>query len=429
MLKKTILFVITFIIFFAPLSLGNVHLWSKTVLQISILLAFYLYILWAANSGRPFYFRNMLNIFFLIFVLYAVFQLYSGLTRAPYRTYESLKITLLYWALFITLTNYVRTGIEIDALLFKITTASLLVCLIGIFQLVTSAESILWLRKVEGSFFSVFVNENHFACYASMVALITLGQLTNRLFNGMRISWDMPLRKISLVVLDSIFNGKILFLLFSFSIMAAAVFLSGSRGGMISFLAGLSFFALNIIFRKRKKSAIWLIILGAILAYLLLNWIGIARTTKELYSIFSPLNHIRVALYMDGLSMARGYPYFGTGMGSFANVFPLYRTGPAYLFYPHLHNDILQLFIEAGSVGFFIIAAPLLLFIARLLKTVSRSQNPHIYLVGLGILSAFLCLGLHSIVDFSLRLNAISSLAIILLSLSYLIIRTEDTPS
>ena len=60
----------------------------------------------------------------------------------------------------------------------------------------------------------------------------------------------------------------------------------------------------------------------------------------------------RLSLYLTGLEVVRDHPWFGVGLGAFQEVFPAYqKTEPGFLI-DHLHNDWLELLIEAGAAGF-----------------------------------------------------------------------------
>ena len=159
MLNRLIFLIISFVIFFTPLAFGTVHLWSETVLEISILLALFLYILKSVREGAVIsYRRNILNVFFACLVLYIACQLRFGLTECPYQTYLALKLASSLFGLFFVVTNVVDTRRSIDKILFLITLAGFLVSVLGIIQLVTSTDKIYWVRSFpDAGFFASFI--------------------------------------------------------------------------------------------------------------------------------------------------------------------------------------------------------------------------------------------------------------------------------
>lgn len=412
------------IIFFAPFAFGTVHLWSETILELAILSALFLYILKSIKEGVIQYRKNILNILFSILISYITCQIYFGITRHPYYTYLALRLTLIYFALFFVVTNIMHDKKDIDNFMFKITLAGFFISALGIAQFITGTNKIYWVKEFPGrSFFSTFIYDNHFACYISMIAILTLGRLITNLYAGKAISWDLSLRQIFLNLLDNIFNKKALFTLFSFTIMVTALFLSKSRAGILVFLSSLIFFISSILFTRYPKKIIWIIASGLLATYLLLNWIGLGGVLNELNTIFSYKSYGgRLDEYIDALRMLKDYPLTGIGLGAFSNIFPMYRLGPVLNFYEYLHNDMLQFLIEVGIVGFTIALIPFSIFLIKLIKEVKNSAIKYKYYIGLSIISIFFYLALHTSIDFGLHNNAVASLFIIILAISLLII-------
>ena len=60
----------------------------------------------------------------------------------------------------------------------------------------------------------------------------------------------------------------------------------------------------------------------------------------------------RLSLWSRALPIAKEFPLWGTGLGTFPVVEPLHRTSErdAFLYYDHAHNDYLQALVEGGIV-------------------------------------------------------------------------------
>jgi len=73
----------------------------------------------------------------------------------------------------------------------------------------------------------------------------------------------------------------------------------------------------------------------------------------------------REEMYDAARPMAGDYPLFGTGPGTFATVFQLYRFSNDTYWPEQLHNDWLETLITFGWVGMLLIAAAFLLLLGR----------------------------------------------------------------
>ncbi|NIV31552.1 MAG: hypothetical protein GWN58_19315, partial [Anaerolineae bacterium] len=57
-------------------------------------------------------------------------------------------------------------------------------------------------------------------------------------------------------------------------------------------------------------------------------------------------------LRQDSVEIFRDFPLFGTGAGTYAHVYPRYKTIPGdEVPVEHARNDLLELLVESGLVG------------------------------------------------------------------------------
>lgn len=112
-------------------------------------------------------------------------------------------------------------------------------------------------------------------------------------------------------------------------------------------------------------------------------------------------------LTLDTLNLAVQYPLFGTGLGTFAAVFPLYKpyTFAAYEFgIPAAHNDYVQWLAEAGLPAAVLAAALLGTFgirVYRALRGATR-RSPEA-LLRWGLAAGVFAMLVHSFTDFNLH--------------------------
>jgi hypothetical protein len=154
--------------------------------------------------------------------------------------------------------------------------------------------------------------------------------------------------------------------------MAACPIISSARGAVLVDLAMLSIVTLVLLSdsskARRRPGADWssgvlvVVFLAASLALGLgLGWKSIRSRIGE----FSQDLRERNELYERGHLIARDYPVFGTGPGTFERVFQLYRSTPRAYWPTQLHNDWLETRITFGWIGSGLIAAALLAVLLR----------------------------------------------------------------
>ena len=429
MYKRIIFLTLYFVVFFAPLALGSTGLWSKTILQFLFLFLLFSYFFKSLKEGVFKYRRHILNVFFISFIIAVVLQILFDTTYYTYGTRQALQILVLYCAFFFVMLNSLDDARGLDRLISVMISAGTLLSLISIFRKITNPEKIYWLINSVWPKPFPFINENHFAAYLSMIALLILGRTIYAMRKSMVIHTNIPGKISPALTIDALFSNKAPLLLFAFTISVTAIFLSASRGSIISFAIALGFFFLSILVVKHSGKAILVLLFAIFLIFLLVNWVGAEFTVKKIAATF-PANKFdigRLCVYYEGLAMLRDHPIVGIGLGAFSNLFPLYKTSFSQggVFYSHLHNDILQFFMEMGLLSSSILVILFSMFLIRLGRMIKRTFSSYKFFIGLGILSSFFYLTLHSFLDFSMRTNAVSSLFIMLLAISILVINLE----
>jgi putative inorganic carbon (HCO3(-)) transporter len=120
----------------------------------------------------------------------------------------------------------------------------------------------------------------------------------------------------------------------------------------------------------------------------------------------------RAMVWRDTLEMVAAFPWTGAGFGSFAAVYPLFRSQGVRLLYEHAHNDLLQLAAEGGLVGVLLLALLLASLVPRLLASL-RGSSP----TRAGAAAGLSALLLHALVDFNFHIPANAAVAAVLAGL------------
>lgn len=261
-----------------------------------------------------------------------------------------------------------------------------------------------------------FVNKNHFAGYLELTIPLAFAALIlqrERVASQQRRSPGEQAVK--------------MLLLAGFSLLAiAALVLSGSRGGLISFSAGLVVFTLLAVRRglMNRRLAGILLLAGVIAAVLL------AANLDRIRAHGDELEHavrIRAEIWKSAWHIFQDFPVAGAGLGTYSHLSRRYRTFQGVLFFEHAHNDYIEYLAETGVVG-----ASLLLLAAcwlawRLLAAWQAQRSVQALAVSTAGLSALVSMAVHSVMDFNLHIPANAMLACMVAALTYNAARSRKT--
>jgi O-antigen ligase len=453
-------FILIFLIVFTPIAFGSIELWAFSIMELGILLVI---ILWAVQSlilqpphseknkgslfhqsaigppgqrpsraggnwqssivHRPSVIPFFLLSLFLLLVLFQLLPLPSGLLKilSP-KTYalrsalsfepSALSFPLSFFPLatqveffkWLTLIGLffllIRSRLLDDKyrvthqLIIAIMLIGVAESLYGMFEFFSGHKYILNL-DMETKIASVtgtFINRNYFAGYLLMVIPLIIGFLFSREATQINRFRGWRERLVS-------FDGKTLLIGFCVIVMILGLLFSASRMGISSLL--LSFTLLSLLFRSPSKehkfSRTSILILG--LALLWAAWIGLDFVISRFLTSSEDFKG-RWVFWVNTFQIFKDFPIFGSGLGTFAWVFPMYRSFHLIGVATHAENDYLQLASEVGMVG---IGLLLILFLFLLYKAISGirslSHRESVRYIGIGGLVGILALMFHSIVE------------------------------
>ena len=273
--------------------------------------------------------------------------------------------------------------------------------LYGMFEFFSGHRHILNLdvSSLVSSVTGTFINRNYFAGYLLMVIPLSMGFLFSRegfqksRFRGWRF-WLSSL------------DGKALLIAFGIVVMILALLFSASRMGIMSLL--LSFSLISLLYRdpRREKRFSKTSVLLFGLALLWAAWIGLDAVISRFFSLSEGFEE-RWKIWVSTFQIFKDFPLFGSGLGTFAQIFPMYRSFHIHGMVTHAENDFLQLASNVGIIG---IGLLLILFSILFYKGVSgirslSSREPERY-IGMGCLVGILALLFHSIVERNIQVPA-----------------------
>jgi O-antigen ligase len=398
-LDSILLYGLSSVLLFGPLAFGAVEYWSVFVLEISATVLFAIWVVKETQSRDFRFTRNALFPPMLAFAALIGIQLVTGRSAYPAESESQGLLYCAYGALSFLAVQCVRRTAQANILARIFAGYGSAVALFALLQGTIPNGKLYWLRtpQLGGWIYGPYVNHNHYAGLMEMLVPIPLVFCLTRHAYGTR-KWAAA---------------------FAATLMAATIFASGSRGGMLALTAEIVF--LVLVDRARKQSWKPTLVLGAFLLLVLgiAVWLGGGEITKRLASIHSESRAelsggMRLSIDRDGLRMFMRKPVLGWGLGSFPVVYPEFRTFYTNFYIDHAHNDYLQLLVETGSCGFAIMLWFLVLLYRNSLKRIRDwTTSPN----GAVSLAALLgCTGVlvHSFVDFNLHIPANAALFFVL---------------
>ncbi len=327
---------------------------------------------------------------------------------------ELLKI-LSYIGMFFLVTN--TPNLKTKRIIVVIISVGFFISLVGILQKLTgNAKMIYWVRDASYAHpFGPYYNRNNFANYIGMVIFLSSGLLITR-FADVTSKTSKP-HSVTAKFQEHLFTNFLL--IFIITIMISALFLSLSRGGILSFTVGmLVFFAFigSSKFKLDISKGRSIIFSALTLTFLFLIWIGLNPVLNRLSDLSSGE---RPEVYQNTINMISDFPVFGTGLGTFQYIYPKYRTPQTQHYYDHTHNDYLELLSDCGLVGFLITLSGFALFFWKTLTRWLERRDPYAKGVALGGGCGILTALTHSFAEFNLHIPANALFFFILLGLIY----------
>lgn len=312
----------------------------------------------------------------------------EALTLDPYAT----KIFVLrlcgYLLFFAAALSFIRSEERLRKLVAVIAIFGGVIAFAGIIQRLASPDAIYGMRPTPDAIpFGPYVNRHHFA---SLMVLFT-GVVLSHLLGG------------------AVPRDRKLLLAIPLVLMAVAVVLTGSRGGVIAYLvtfaicvggqlrvagrsalphiAGAVAFALFIVFL--------VIFLGG--ADALLRSTGLQTATEDISSG-------RTHFWSVAWQVFTANPILGAGMDAFGVAFSQYDTRSGFYRVEQAHNDYLQMLADGGVIGFAIAAAFVVLLVKKGIAAFGdASAGEYQRITRIGAFSGCLGVLVHSFVDFPLR--------------------------
>lgn len=246
-----------------------------------------------------------------------------------------------------------------------------------------------------------YVNRNHFAAMLAMMLPVFVGLLA---YDARRARhrggrWrDAAANAVARRAL--LFASAVLVLL--------ALILTYSRAGIATALAGLALSPLLLARVRSGRGRANVVVAMLVAAGLgLAAMIGLTPVLERLEPATLRMSgEGRVALYAATWRAALEFLPFGSGLSTFAAVFPRFQGGVFGGFIDYAHNDYLQLLMELGVAGVAVIALLVFAYAARMRALLRRRHVRSFTVIQVAAGIGLVPIALHSGFDFALHIPA-----------------------
>ena len=374
------------LVVFAVAAHGGVEDWARAVIETGAGLLFLVWALW-------FYFNDQEQPVFspLLPPLVALFLIVLGqwffhATASSYNTRIELLLLLAGLILLFLAVQAFRTLNDWRSFVWFGMGLGFLVSIFALLQHLTFNGKLYWFREMHygGIPFGPYVNRNHFAGFVELVIPFAL----------------VPL------VLERVRRERWVVVGLFAVVPMGALFLSASRGGIVSFGVELAVLALVMIQRRTAGKQLLAGAAVLLLALLLVSWLGVGQILQRFSSLQSLETTVgkRASMRRDTWHIFLAHPLAGTGLGTLQIVYPAYETLYDGKIVNHAHNDYLEALAETGLLGGLCCAWFLGVLLSQSLMRLRQLDHSFVgalQLSGLVACSGFL---VHSLVDFNLHI-------------------------
>ncbi len=452
--RKIIDYGILGVLIFSPLPAASVEEWAILVIQLAVIIMMIAYFLMKEKPQNNILLSHSLKwpryLFIALFILmiiqliplpkYAIKLLssnaysFQNLYQTDFSNINFLSLSLIpshsiqaglelltYFFLGFLIVRTVTRRHQVMRIFIVLIVMGILEAFYGLFELYNKNPRILFYEKTDylDSVTGTFVNRNHLSGYLEMVIPLCIGLIIARMdlgsLAGMR--WREKLLRLSEKGL-----GTNILLSLGVIIMSVAVIFSKSRSGVsLLVFAFILFFGLSMLFIRgtvHQKSWIkrFLTIVFLFILFIAL-YVGI-EANLERFALDKILYADRPVVWANTVTIFSDYPFFGTGLGTFASIYPAYEDSKEYFRYSHAHNDYLEYLAELGVFGFIFLVGGILIMLIYSFLVWKERRHPWVKGLALGGIVAVICMLIHGVTDFNLQIPANMVLFSVVLSLT-----------
>lgn len=385
--SSTLFYGFAALIIFGPLAFGAVEDWAILIQQCA---AAALLLLWSAQSrGNNLAIRrNELYLPLAVLAATAAAQIIFHASAYPYVSESAALEYIAYYLIFFLANQVLAEGDQLKSFVRILTGFGFALAVLAIVMGFASPGRLYGLRVTSNStgIYGPYVNHSHYAGLMEMLTPFPLVMTLRRSLPG---------------------QHKLLWGVAAF-FMAASVFLSGSRGGMLAFGFELVLLLGVFLVRNRSRRAKTAASVTLFFFATVVVWLGSSRLVERLADLSHPemTGRVRLEIMRDSLHMAAARPVMGWGLGTFAIAYPQFRTFYSNDLVNAAHNDYVQFLAEMGAIGLAAILWFLFAVYRHGIRTIADPESDSAPYIRLAALIGITGIVLHSFTDFNLQTPA-----------------------
>jgi len=345
----------------------------------------------------------------------------------PNATKHDLRLALAVAAVFVVVLNVFRRPEQIKRLLMAIALIGGTIALITLGQNLFGNGKIYWFVPTRhgGGYSGPFVNHSNYGQFMNLSIGAALALLLVQLHEG------FAGKKITPAAISEYLScgcAKSLWLLVAvMSLCVATVFVSLTRGGVVSQLSAIAFTALVLAYRRHLAGCGWIMVAMALIAFTVVLYIGFDAVYDRLSSLrdFHEAQSGRVQILKDIAIASTLFPTLGTGLGTHLVVYPMFDRSTITALAAHAENEYAQVLEETGIVGLVCLIIFGIIILSNYARSIRSAKIPicsAAYGLGFGILAVLI----HSLSDFGQHLPANAILSAIFCALMLALARQTE---
>lgn len=329
----------------------------------------------------------------------------TTLSFYPYGTKSDLRVMLSAFAIFFVVLNVFKSSVQIKRLLKAIVIIGAVVAFLAIVQNIIGNGKIYgFISSPRKAISGPFVNHSHFGQFMNLsigAALSLILLILHREFKERQATAAAVFE-----YFDSSRAKELWLLATMISMSAAAIFVSLTRGGVISMIIAMCITVLLLSARRAFRQHGWIVVIIALAALICLLYTGF-DTVYERFATLGALDRYgtRLAILKDMVEPTRRFALFGTGLGSYAVVYPMFQSIYTALRFSHAENEYAQLLLETGLTGFILMLTFGAVVIVNFIKAI-RNKKSEINVSAYGLGFGLVAILTHSVADFGQHLPA-----------------------
>jgi len=269
-----------------------------------------------------------------------------------------------------------------------------------------------------------FVNRNHLAGFLEITLALGIGLLVGSLRDTGQRNWRQFWRDMAALLLSARAPLRL-----ALVVMVIALVMTRSRMGNTAFFSSLLIAGGVALVLSRHATRSTVILIASLIAIDILivgSWFGVEQTMQRIEQTTAGDVREREDPSVYAIDIARDYPAFGAGPGTFSTAFTRYRGPGIQAFFDHAHNDYMQFLVETGAIGAALAAGLPLMALVLAVLALSRRRDPLARGFAFAVLMGVSAIAIHSSVDFNLQIPANAFAFMVLLAYGWIALYLED---